>query len=157
MTTQDSSDSSENSDLTVDYFFKLSFGINPIELDPTEFVTNELTIELFVSFIELHLKKQNPTGIFRNLFPYLVDTISRTIPLTRPVNYIQAINENNEIDETCQIIQHFEEYCTGRDFLIAFLDKVPKNSFSKILNTIVADNIPIPIYLSNDSHSQKRP
>ncbi|CAG8637493.1 15851_t:CDS:2, partial [Gigaspora rosea] len=72
---------------------------NPIELDPTEFVTNELIIEL------------------------------RTIPFTRLVHYIQTINENNEIDDTCQILQHFEEYCM--------------------------DNIPIPIYLLNDSHSQK--
>ncbi|CAG8494559.1 5022_t:CDS:2, partial [Dentiscutata heterogama] len=144
-----------NPNLTVDDFFKLSFGLTPIELDPTEFVTNELTKELFVSLIKSSLKEQSPTGIFRNLFPYLVDTISRTIPITRLVNYIQEINENNELDDVYKILQRFEEFCTGRDFLIAFLDKVPKNSFSKILNALVAANIPIPIYLSNNTHSQK--
>ncbi|CAG8795334.1 17534_t:CDS:2, partial [Dentiscutata erythropus] len=141
----------DSSDLTVDDFFKLSFGLTPIELDPTEFVTNELTKELFVSLIEPSLKEQNPTGIFRNLFPYIVDTISRTVPITILVNYIQEINENGDI---YQILQRFEE-CIGRDFLIAFLDKIPENSFSKILHTTVAANIPIPIYLPNNTHSQK--
>ncbi|KAF0387350.1 interferon-induced very large GTPase 1-like [Gigaspora margarita] len=141
--------------LTVDDFFKLSFGLTPIELDPTEFVTNEFTKELFVSLIEPSLKVQNPTGIFRNLFPYIVDIISRTIPIVRLVNYVQEINENNDFDDIYQNFQRFEEFCTSRDFLIAFLDKVPTNSFSKILNTLVAANIPIPIYLSNDTHSQK--
>ncbi|RIB03906.1 hypothetical protein C2G38_729800 [Gigaspora rosea] len=142
-------------DLTVDDFFKLSFGLIPIELDPTEFVTNEFTKELFVSLIEPSLKEQNPTGIFRNLFPYLVDIISRTIPIARLVNYVQEINGNNDFDDVYQIFQRFEEFCTSRDFLIAFLDKVPTNSLSKIINTLVAANIPIPIYLSNDTHSQK--
>ncbi|CAG8555189.1 15288_t:CDS:2, partial [Racocetra fulgida] len=149
MNTQDSLPS-----LTVNDFFKLSFGLTPIELDPTKFVTNELTIEMFASLIEPSLREQNPAGIFRNLFPYLVDTISRTVPISRLVNYIQELNENNEDSDIYQILQRFEE-CTGRDFLIAFLDKVPKNSFSKILHTIVAANIPIPLYLSNDTHSQK--
>ncbi|KAF0535876.1 interferon-induced very large GTPase 1-like [Gigaspora margarita] len=145
----------ESPDLTVDDFFKLTFGLTPIELDSTEFVTTEFTKELFVSLIESSLKEQNPTGIFRNAFPYLVDIISRTIPIARLVNYIQEINENNDFDDIYQIFQRFEEFCTSRDFLIAFLDKVPTNSFSKILNTLVAANIPIPIYLSNDTHSQK--
>ncbi|CAG8681188.1 26707_t:CDS:2 [Dentiscutata erythropus] len=145
----------DSPDLTIDDFFKLSFGLTPIELDPTEFVTNELTKELFSSLIEPSLKEPNPTGIFRNIFLYLVDIIvSRTIPITRLVNYIQAINENNEFVDIYQILQRFEE-CTGRDFFIAFLDKIPENSFSKILHTIVAANIPIPIYLSNNKHSQK--
>ncbi|KAF0450885.1 von willebrand factor type a domain protein [Gigaspora margarita] len=143
-------------DFTVSDFFKLTFGLIPVELDPTEFVTNELTDELFASLIEPSLRELNPTGIFRNLFPYLLDTISRTIPISKLINHIQEIinNENYESDDLYQILQHFEE-CTGSDFLIAFLDKVPKNSFSKILNTIVAANIPIPVYLSNDAHSQK--
>ncbi|CAG8470533.1 14980_t:CDS:10, partial [Racocetra fulgida] len=121
----------------------LTFGLDPIELDPTEFVTNELTNELFASLIEPSLKEQNQSGIFRNLFPYLVDTICRTIPITRLVNYIQAINEDDEVDDIYKILQCFEG-CT-----------VPTNSFSKILSAIVAANIPIPIYLSNDTHSQK--
>ncbi|CAG8560152.1 2939_t:CDS:10 [Gigaspora margarita] len=79
----------------------LSFGLIPIELDPTEFITYEFTKELFVSLIEPSLKEQNLTGIF------------------------------------------------------SFLDKIPTNSLSKILSTFVAANIPIPIYLSNDTHSQK--
>ncbi|RIB03908.1 hypothetical protein C2G38_729876 [Gigaspora rosea] len=141
--------------LTVDDFFKLSFGLTPIELDPTEFVTNEFTKELFASLVEPSLKEQNPTGIFRNLFPYLVDIIGRTIPIARLVNYVQEFNDNNEFDDIYQIFQRFAEFCTGRDFLIAFLDKVPTYSFSKILNAFVAANIPIPIYLSNDIHSQK--
>ncbi|CAG8483329.1 16070_t:CDS:10 [Gigaspora margarita] len=145
----------ESPNLTVDDFFKLTFGLTPIELDSTEFVTTEFTKELFVSLIEPSLKEQNPTGIFRNAFPYLVDIISRTIPIARLVNYIQEINENNDFDDIYQIFQRFEEFCTSRDFLIAFLDKVPTNSFSKILNTLVAANITIPIYLSNDTHSQK--
>ncbi|CAG8789014.1 12517_t:CDS:2, partial [Dentiscutata erythropus] len=145
----------DNPTLTVDDFFKLSFGLTPIKLDPTEFVTNELTEKLFASLIKSSLKEQSPTGIFRNLFLYLVDIISRKIPITRLVNYIQKINKNNEFDDVYKILQRFEEFCTSRDFLIAFLDKVSKNSFSKILNTLVAANIPISIYLSNDTHSQK--
>ncbi|CAG8718782.1 5731_t:CDS:2, partial [Gigaspora margarita] len=145
----------DSSDLTVEDFFKLSFGLTPIELDSTKFVTNEFTYEVFTSLIEPSLKKENPSEIFRNLFPYLVDTISRTIPIANLVNYIQEFNENNEFDDTYQILRRFEEFCTGRDFLIAFLDVVPQNSFLKILNTLVAANIPLPIYLSNDTHSQK--
>ncbi|CAG8451487.1 11715_t:CDS:2, partial [Acaulospora morrowiae] len=148
-------DVEEISNLSIDEFFMLLFGLKPIELDPTEFVTEELTTELFVTLVEPFLKENHPTGIFRNLFPYLVDSISRTIPFTRLVTCIQELNERDEPDNLYKILKRFEE-CTGRDFLIAFLDKVPEKSFLKILDAIVTANIPIPIFLPNDeSHSKK--
>ncbi|CAG8645040.1 31712_t:CDS:10 [Gigaspora margarita] len=127
-----------STDLTMDDFFKLSFGLTTITLDPTKFVTNKFTKELFVSLIDPSLKEQNPTGILCKLFPYLVDIISRTIPIARLVSHVQEINVNNNFYKNN-----------------AFLDKIPTNFFSKILNTLVAANIPIPIYFSNDTHSQK--
>ncbi|CAG8726177.1 32539_t:CDS:1, partial [Racocetra persica] len=78
---------SQNSDLNISDFFELSFGLGPIELDPTSFVTEELTYELFISLIEPSLCEPNPRGIFRKLFPYLVDNINRTISITKLANY----------------------------------------------------------------------
>ncbi|RIB15890.1 hypothetical protein C2G38_2191417 [Gigaspora rosea] len=97
----------------------------------------------------------NPSGIFRNLFPYIFDTISRTVSLTRLVNCIQEFNENYGGGDQSNVLQHLGD-CTGRDFLIAFLDKIPEKSLSKILPIIVASNMPIPIFLPNDTiHSDK--
>ncbi|CAG8850795.1 7162_t:CDS:1, partial [Racocetra persica] len=47
------------------------------------------------------------------------------------------------------ILQQLKQ-CTGRDFFIAFLDKVSIKSLPKFLNTVVYANIPIPIFLPND-------
>ncbi|RIB05800.1 hypothetical protein C2G38_2218633 [Gigaspora rosea] len=142
-------------ELSVSEFFELTFGPAPVELDLTSFVTEELTNELFFSLIKPSLGMLNPSGIFHNLFPYIFDTISRTVSLTRLVNCIQEFNENYGGDDLSNVLQHLGD-CTSRDFLIAFLDKIPEKSLSKILPIIVASNMPIPIFLPNDTiHSDK--
>ncbi|CAG8497250.1 15992_t:CDS:2 [Dentiscutata erythropus] len=139
-----------NSELGLSDFFELSFGLGPIEFDPTSFVTEELTIDLFTSLIKPSLCESNPRGIFRNLFPYLVDYINRTIPLTRFVNHVNYfIDENDKLNDPQGILQRFRK-CTGRDFFIAFLDKISINSLPKLLNAVIYANIPIPIFLPND-------
>ncbi|CAG8547790.1 9731_t:CDS:2, partial [Racocetra fulgida] len=141
---------SQNSDLNISDFFELSFGLSPIELDPNSFVTEELTYELFISLIEPSLCEPNPRGIFRKLFPYLVDNINRTISITKLANYVNDFNnENNHHNDPKGILQQLKK-CTGRDFFIAFLDKVSIKSLPKFLNTVVYANIPIPIFLPND-------
>ncbi|CAG8800351.1 43829_t:CDS:2 [Gigaspora margarita] len=142
-------------ELSVSEFFELTFGSAPVELDLTSFVTEELTNELFFSIIKPSLGMLNPSGIFRNLFPYIFDTISRTVSLTRLVNCIQEFTEKYGGDDPSNVFQRLGD-CTGRDFLIAFLDKIPEKSLRKILPMIVASNIPIPIFLPNDTiHSDK--
>ncbi|CAG8478301.1 4847_t:CDS:10 [Dentiscutata heterogama] len=139
-----------NSELGLSDFFELSFGLGPIEFDPTSFVTEELTIDLFTSLIKPSLCESNPRGIFRNLFPYLVDYINRTIPLTRFANHVNDfIDENDKLKDPQGILQRFRK-CTGRDFFIAFLDKISINSLPKLLNAVIYANIPIPIFLPND-------
>ncbi|KAF0559039.1 interferon-induced very large GTPase 1-like [Gigaspora margarita] len=139
-----------NSELGLSDFFELSFGLGPIEFDPTNFVTEELTANLFISLIKSSLCEPSPRGIFRKLFPYLVDYINRTIPLTKFAKHINDfIEENNKLSDPQGIFKRFKK-CTGRDFFIAFLDKIPINSLPKLLNTVINANIPIPIFLPND-------
>ncbi|CAG8842361.1 21492_t:CDS:1, partial [Racocetra persica] len=75
-----------------------------IELDLTSFVTEELTNELFFSIIKPLLEMLNPSEIFRNLFPYIFDTISRTVSLTRLINCIQEFNEKGG-DDPSNVLQ----------------------------------------------------
>ncbi|CAG8765271.1 6728_t:CDS:1, partial [Gigaspora rosea] len=142
-------------ELSISEFFELTFRPAPVELYLTSFVTKELTNELFFSIIKPSLGRLNTTGIFRNLFLYIFDTISRTVSLTRLVNCIQEFTKKYGDYDPSNVFQRLGD-CTGRDFLNAFLDKIPEKSLHKILPMIVASNMPITIFLPNDTiHSDK--
>ncbi|CAG8682734.1 9017_t:CDS:2, partial [Ambispora gerdemannii] len=77
----DSFDEDENT-LTLDEFFEIIFGSDPLDFNSTQFITEELTVEMPHSF------------------PSQVGLVT----------------------------------CTGRDFLVAFLNQVPEKAMSKILS-----------------------
>jgi hypothetical protein len=129
----------------------MTFGNEAINYDATNFVTDELTKEVFKTKMESCLK--DPTkGIFRNIFPYIVDIINRTIPLQRIQD---CISDSKDLDDPLQILKRLTN-CKGRDYLVAFLDKVPKKALSKILLSLTRANIPVPLLFTNkNGFSQK--
>ncbi|CAG8638132.1 13027_t:CDS:2, partial [Ambispora gerdemannii] len=72
----DSFDEDENT-LTLDEFFEITFGSDPLDFDSTQFVTEELTVEMVNKCVERALQISSH-GILRDLFPYLIDILSRT-------------------------------------------------------------------------------
>ncbi|GBC08887.1 hypothetical protein RclHR1_08460004 [Rhizophagus clarus] len=152
----DSSDEETSSDsldgISLEEFFNVTFGEEEINYDATIFITDELTKEVFKDKVVSCLK--DPTkGILRNIFPHIVDIINRTISLQRIQDCIQQISE--EIDDPSQLLRRLAN-CKGRDYLVAFLDKVPKKEFSKVLLSLIRANIPIPLLFTNkNEYSQK--
>ncbi|GBB87731.1 hypothetical protein RclHR1_14200001 [Rhizophagus clarus] len=155
---EDSDDSSDDEtqleSLSLEEFFQMTFGDGVINYDATNFVTDELTKEIFNDKVKSCLS--DPTnGILRNIFPYIVDIINRTIPLQRIQDCIRQISDSKEFDDPSQALNRLVN-CKGRDYLVAFLDKVPKKALSKILLSITRANIPIPLLFTNkNEYSQK--
>ncbi|GBC08884.1 hypothetical protein RclHR1_08460001, partial [Rhizophagus clarus] len=158
---EDSNDSSDeetqsesSNDISLEEFFSVTFGKEEINYDATNFVTDELTEEIFKAKVESRLKDPKK-GILRNIFPYIVDIINRTIPLQRIQDCIQQISISKELDDPSQTLNRLAD-CKGRDYLVAFLDKVPKKALSKILFSLTRANIPIPLLFTNKNEfSQK--
>ncbi|CAG8676061.1 interferon-induced very large GTPase 1-like [Rhizophagus irregularis DAOM 181602=DAOM 197198] len=155
---EDSDDSSDNEtqpeSLSLEEFFQITFGDEPISYDATNFVVDELTEEIFKVKVIPSLK--DPTnGILRNIFPYIIDIINRTISLQRIQDCIRQISDSKELDDSSQTLKRLVD-CKGRDYLVAFLDKVPKKALSKILLSLTRANIPIPLLFTNkNDFSQK--
>ncbi|CAG8449872.1 3791_t:CDS:10 [Funneliformis caledonium] len=154
----DSSDeetqSESSEDLSLEEFFQMTFGDIAINYDATNFVTAELNEEVFKIEVGPYLK-YHTQGILRNIFPYIVDIINRTIPLQRIQDCIRQISASDNIDDPSQILKRLSN-CKGRDYLVAFLDKVPKKALTKILISLTRANIPIPLLFTNKSEfSQK--
>ncbi|CAB4389182.1 unnamed protein product [Rhizophagus irregularis] len=148
---EDSDDSSvgerQFESLSLEEFFQLTFGDEIISYDATNFVTDELTKEIFKVKVKPFLS--DPTnGILRNIFPYIVDIINRTIPLQRIQDCIRQISDSKELDDPSQALNRLVN-CKGRDYLVAFLDKVPKKALSKTLLSLTRANIPIPLLFTN--------
>ncbi|CAG8528217.1 999_t:CDS:2, partial [Ambispora gerdemannii] len=139
----DSFDENENT-LTIDEFFEITFGSDPLDFDSTQFVTEELTVEIVSKCVERALQNSSH-GILRDLFPFLIDILSRTVSLRKLVDCIRQILRHNRNHQRLGRL----ETCTGRDFLVAFLNQVPEKAMSKMLNTLVSSNIPIPILLTD--------
>ncbi|EXX56298.1 Sey1p [Rhizophagus irregularis DAOM 197198w] len=148
---EDSDDSSvgetQSESLSLEEFFQMTFGDEIISYDATNFVTDELTKEIFKVKVKPSLS--DPTnGILRNIFPYIVDIINRTIPLQRIQDCIRQISDSKELNDPSQALNRLVN-CKGRDYLVAFLDKVPKKALSKILLSLTRANIPIPLLFTN--------
>ncbi|CAI2171884.1 18637_t:CDS:10 [Funneliformis geosporum] len=154
---EDSDDSSEEEtqqDLSLEEFFQITFGDEPINYDVTNFVTDELSEDVFKTEVGTYLK-DHTQGILRNIFPYIVDIINRTISLQRIQGCIRQISASDNIDDPSQILKRLTN-CKGRDYLVAFLDNVPKSSLTKILLSLTRANIPIPLLFTNNCEfSQK--
>ncbi|RGB35754.1 hypothetical protein C1646_742083 [Rhizophagus diaphanus] len=151
ISSEDSDDSSDNEiqpeSLSLEEFFQLTFGDEVISYDATNFVVDELTKEIFKAKVKSCLN--DPTkGILRNIFPYIIDIINRTIPLRRIQDCIRQISDSKEPDNPQQVLKRLAN-CKGRDYLVAFLDKVPKKALSKILLSLTRANIPIPLLFTN--------
>ncbi|CAB4389186.1 unnamed protein product [Rhizophagus irregularis] len=151
ISSEDSDDSSDNEtqseSLSLEEFFQLTFGDEIISYDATNFVVDELTKEIFKAKVESCLS--DPTnGILRNIFPYIVDIINRTTPLRRIQDCIRQISDSKEPDNPPQVLKRLAN-CKGRDYLVAFLDKVPKKALSKTLLSLTRANIPIPLLFTN--------
>ncbi|KAG9306472.1 hypothetical protein G9A89_003582, partial [Geosiphon pyriformis] len=65
--------------LTVAEFSNLTFGTNPLEFDPTDFVCGELDVAKFCQLVVEPMLQNDEQGILRNLFPYLIDLLNRTV------------------------------------------------------------------------------
>ncbi|RGB35755.1 hypothetical protein C1646_742084 [Rhizophagus diaphanus] len=148
---EDSDDSSVSErqfeSLSLEEFFQMTFGDEIISYDATNFVTDELTKEIFKVKVKPSLS--DPTnGILRNIFPYIVDIINRTIPLQRIQDCVRQISDSKELDDPSQALNRLVN-CKGRDYLVAFLDKVPKKALSKTLLSLTRANIPIPLLFTN--------
>ncbi|CAG8659160.1 18025_t:CDS:10, partial [Rhizophagus irregularis] len=148
---EDSDDSTDNEtqpeSLSLEEFFQLTFGDEVISYDATNFVVDELTKEIFKAKVESYLN--DPTkGIFRNVFPYIIDIINRNTPLRRIQDCIRQISDSKEPDDPPQVLKRLVN-CKGRDYLIAFLDKMPNKALSKILLSLTRANIPIPLLFTN--------
>ncbi|CAB4476789.1 unnamed protein product [Rhizophagus irregularis] len=150
----DSNDSSDeetesesSDDISLEEFFCVTFGKEEINYDATNFVTDELTEEIFKVEVVSRLKDPKQ-GILRNIFPYIVDIINRTIPLQRIQDCIQQISISKELNDPSQLLKRLIN-CKGKDYLVAFLDKVPKKALSKILLSLTRANIPIPLLFTN--------
>ncbi|CAG8497641.1 7064_t:CDS:10 [Funneliformis mosseae] len=150
----ESSDEETQQDLSLEEFFQITFGDETINYDATNFVTDELSEDIFITEVGPYLK-DHKQGILRNIFPYIVDIINRTIPLQRIQGCIRQISASDNIDDPSQILKRLSN-CKGRDYLVAFLDKVPKSSLTKILLSLTRANIPIPLLFTNNCEfSQK--
>jgi hypothetical protein len=161
LSSDDSNDSSDeetqsesSDDMSLEEFFCVTFGEKEINYDATNFVTDELTEDVFKVKVVSRLK--DPTkGILINIFPYIVDIINRTIPLQRIQDCIQQISISKELDDPSQLLKRLAN-CKGKDYLVAFLDKVPKKALAKILLSLIRANIPIPLLFRNKNEfSQK--
>jgi hypothetical protein len=132
----------------------MTFGDGEISYDATNFVTDELTKEIFKAKVKSCLT--DPTnGILRDIFPYIVDIINRTIPLQRIQDCIRQISDFKELDDSSRALKRLAN-CKGRDYLVAFLDKVPKKALSKILLSLTRANIPIPLLFTNKNEFNKK-
>ncbi|CAG8497682.1 7066_t:CDS:10 [Funneliformis mosseae] len=156
---EDSSDeetqSESSDDLSLEEFFQMTFGDDAINYDATNFVTAELNEDVFKTEVVPYLKYHNTQGILRIIFPYIVDIINRTIPLQRIQDCIRQSSASDNIDDPSQILKRLAN-CNGRDYLVAFLDKVPKKALTKVLISLTRANIPIPLLFTNKSEfSQK--
>ncbi|CAG8433513.1 6724_t:CDS:2 [Ambispora gerdemannii] len=139
----DSFDENEDT-LALDEFFEITFGSSPLDFDSTQFVAEELTVEIVTKYVGRALYTSSH-GIMRELFPYLIDILSRTVSLRKLVDCIRQIFRYNRNHQ----LLGFLETCTGRDFLVAFLNKVPEKAMPKMLSTLVSSNIPVPILLTD--------
>ncbi|CAI2188056.1 12548_t:CDS:2, partial [Funneliformis geosporum] len=161
ISSDDSDDSSDEEqsesleDLSLEEFFQMTFGDDVIKYDATNFVTAELNEDVFKTEVGPYLKYHDTQGILRNIFPYIVDIINRTIPLQRIQDCIRQISASDNIDDPSQILKRLIN-CKGRDYLVAFLDKIPKKALTKILISLTRANIPIPLLFTNKNEfSQK--
>ncbi|KAG9295681.1 hypothetical protein G9A89_002999 [Geosiphon pyriformis] len=140
----DFSEDGENS-LTVAEFSNLTFGTNPLEFDPTDFVCGELDVAKFFQLVVEPMLQNDEQGILRNLFPYLIDLLNRTVTFDKIATCIK---------ETLKIYSNPTlkklEICKGRDYLAMFLDHIPDKSLPKMLGTLVSSNIPIPLLLTKE-------
>ncbi|CAG8616581.1 5356_t:CDS:2 [Ambispora leptoticha] len=135
-------DENENT-LTLDAFFEITFGLSPLDFDSTRFIAEELTVETVRKYV-IHALQNSSHGILRGLFPYLIDILSRTVSLRKLVDCIRQVNRHNPNPLLACLAT-----CTGRDFLVAFLDQVPEKAMPTMLGTLVSSNIPIPILLTD--------
>ncbi|CAB5362266.1 unnamed protein product [Rhizophagus irregularis] len=123
ISSEDSDDSSDNEtqpeSLSLEQFFQLTFGDEVISYDATNFVVDELTNEIFRAKVE-------PCLIYSS----------------------EQILDSKELDDPSQTLNQLVD-CKGRDYLVAFLDKVPKKALSKTLISLTRANIPIPLLFTN--------
>ncbi|GBB87732.1 hypothetical protein RclHR1_14200002 [Rhizophagus clarus] len=149
-----SDDETQPVPLSLEEFFQITFGNEEINYDATNFVTDELSKEIFKDNVKSYLS--DPTnGILRNIFPYIVDIINRTIPLQRIQDCVRQISDSKKLDDPSGVLKRLVN-CKGRDYLVAFLDKVPKKILSKIIFSLTRANIPIPLLFTNKNEfSQK--
>ncbi|PKC16021.1 hypothetical protein RhiirA5_407520 [Rhizophagus irregularis] len=92
-----------------------------ISYDATNFVVDELTNEIFRA---------------------------KDHSLQRIQDCIRQILDSKELDDPSQTLNQLVD-CKGRDYLVAFLDKVPKKALSKTLLSLTRANIPIPLLFTN--------
>ncbi|CAB5362195.1 unnamed protein product [Rhizophagus irregularis] len=123
ISSEDSDDSSDNEtqpeSLSLEQFFQLTFGDEVISYDATNFVADELTNEIFRAKVE-------PCLIYSS----------------------EQILDSKELDDPSQTLNQLVDW-KGRNYLVAFLDRVPKKALSKTLISLTRANIPIPLLFTN--------